>query len=215
MPITLLIQRAPGAYDRYEVPFQEGMSILDAVKSVGQRVPDLAYRWECGQGICGVCTMRINGTPALSCTTLAKPDASYTLEPIPGFPVDKDLLVDFTPRLENMLDVKPYLVEGGKPIESKAEADASKLLRSCIECMACVAVCPVSLKTANADALAMVKLARFALDPRDGENRHEIAQNAGLDVYTKTCPGCRACADICPRQIDVYEDAVKVLTQLE
>ncbi|HLY26318.1 MAG TPA: 2Fe-2S iron-sulfur cluster-binding protein [Aggregatilineales bacterium] len=215
MSITLLIQRASGAYDRYEVSYQEGMSVLDAVKSIGQRVPDLAYRWECGQGICGVCTIRINGAPALSCTTLARPDTSYTLEPIPGFPVEKDLLVDYTPRLEKLLDVKPYLIEGGQPIATKAEADASKLLRSCIECMACVAVCPVSLKTANADALAMVKLARFALDPRDGEDRREMAEEAGLDVYTKTCPSCRACATICPRQIDVYEHAVKVLAETQ
>src|SRR5882724_8405532 len=96
--IILLIQRESGVYDRVEVPFREGMSVLDPVKVIGHSVPDLAYRWECGQGICGVCTMMINGKPALSCTTLIQPDVTYTLEPLAGFPVEKDLLVDFTPR---------------------------------------------------------------------------------------------------------------------
>jgi succinate dehydrogenase/fumarate reductase iron-sulfur protein len=218
MAITLRVQRGTDrdnvTFDSYEVPYREGMSVLDALKQAGHEVHDLAYRWECGQGICGVCTMMINGRAALSCTTLCKTDESYTLEPLVGHPVDKDLLVDFVPRYDKFNSIVPFLQEGGEPIESKAEADASKLLRSCVECWACVAVCPVSLNTDNADALSMVKLARFATDPRDGADRVQMAQEAGLQIYSKTCPSCRACADICPRNIDVYEDAVLVLTDL-
>jgi succinate dehydrogenase/fumarate reductase iron-sulfur protein len=213
MAITIKVQRGAGTYDTYDVPYREGMSVLDALKQAGHEVHDLAYRWECGQGICGVCTMMINGRAALSCTTLCQPDESYTLDPLVGHPVDKDLLVDFAPRYDRLMEVDPFLKEGGNPIESKAEADASKLLRSCVECWACVAVCPVSLKTDNADALGMVKLARFATDPRDGVDRIQMAEDAGLQVYTKSCPTCRACMDICPRGIDVYEDAVLVLAE--
>jgi succinate dehydrogenase/fumarate reductase iron-sulfur protein len=208
-----MIQREPGAYDRFEVFYREGMSVLDALKQIGHSTPNLAYRWECGQGICGVCTMMINGAPALSCTTLLREDTTYTLQPLAGFPVEKDLLVDFQPRVEKMLEVKPYLIEGGAPIETKAQADQSKLLRACIESYACVAVCPVSLNTQNADALSIVKLARFALDPRDGVDRPQMARDHGLELYTKTCPTCRACMDVCPKQIDVYVDAVQVLAK--
>jgi fumarate reductase iron-sulfur subunit len=211
MPITLVIQRNPEVYDQFSVPYREGMLVLDALKHVGHIVPDLAYRWECGQGICGVCTLTINDAPALACTALVQDNASYVLEPLAGFPAEKDLLINVAPRLEQMQTIAPYLIEGGRPIASKAEADQSKLLRSCIECGACVSVCPVSREPDHADALSMVKLARFALDPRDGADRREIAAEHGLDVYAATCPSCRACMDVCPKGIDVFIHAVQML----
>jgi fumarate reductase (CoM/CoB) subunit B len=152
---------------------------------------------------------------------LAKPGNTYTCEPLEGFPVKKDLVVNLAPATANMLQVQPWLVEGGKPIESRAEADASKKVRTCVECWACVTVCPVSAPVIIADsdegthALGMVKLARFALDPRDGANRAELGAQANLAAYAATCPTCRRCADVCPKDIDVYLDAVQVLEKIE
>lgn len=214
MPNTtqISIRRSVDTIQTFDVPHHEGMSILDALKHIStEQSPDLAYRWECSQGVCGVCTMLINGRPALSCAVTAQPGTEYLLEPLPGFPIKKDLVIDLTPRLNGLLDVQPYLVDGGRAIETYAEAEASKKVRSCIECWGCVSVCPVSLNTDNADALSMVKLARFALDPRDGADRAEIAAAHGLDTYSATCPTCRRCMDVCPKGIDVYIDAIKVL----
>jgi succinate dehydrogenase/fumarate reductase iron-sulfur protein len=211
--ITLSIQRASGEYAKFEVEHREGMSILDALREISADGADIAYRWECGgQGICGVCTMNINGTPKLACTTHAQPGGSYTLEPLEGFPIEKDLLVDFAPRITQMDAIQPYLVEGGAPIETKAQADAGKLQRSCIESWACLAVCPVSLETDAMHAVGMLKLARFELDPRDGADRAALAEKFGIEKYAQTCPSCRRCMDICPKGIDIYVDAIQVLT---
>ncbi len=213
MDIKISIRRAHDAIATFRVPHQDGMSLLDALRWISAHAaPDLAYRWECGgQRICGVCTMRVNGEPLLSCAVTVAPGTDYLLEPLAGFPIAKDLIVDLTSRLDALQYVNPYLTPGGEPIRSHEDADASKLLRSCVECWACVSVCPISLNTDHADALGMVKLARFARDPRDGADRPALAAQAGLDVYTRTCPSCRACMDVCPKAIDVYLDAVKVL----
>jgi succinate dehydrogenase/fumarate reductase iron-sulfur protein len=155
--------------------------------------------------------MMINGRAALSCTTLADPGGVYTCEPLTNFPVKRDLVVDLTPKIDQMRPFHPYLIEGGHPVQSREEAEAGKKLRTCVECWACVAVCPISL-TAPAHALMMVKLARFELDPRDGADRREEAQRGGLDAYTAQCASCRACESVCPKGIDVFIDAIQVLT---
>lgn len=216
--ISLSIRRDADTIQTFTVPYSDGMSVLDALKYLSSHdADDLAFRWECGQGMCGVCTMMVNGSPALSCMVLAQPGSTYTCEPLAGFPIKKDLVVNLEPATENMLHVQPWLIEGGKSIESRTEAEASKKVRTCVECWACVSVCPVSApvliseSSGGTHALGMVKLARFALDPRDGANRAELAQVANLSVFASTCPTCRRCADVCPKDIDVYIDAVQVL----
>jgi len=213
MTFQLSVRRNSNLIQAFQVAFRPGMSILDALREISASdAPDLAYRWECGgQRICGVCTIKVNGQPALSCGVLVQPDTDYLLEPLDGFPIEHDLIVDLHERLDALNVHQPYLIDGGKPIETRAEAEASKHLRTCIECWACVSVCPVSLNTDNAHALSMVKLARFALDPRDGADRTALAHDAGLDVYSATCPSCRKCETVCPKDIDIFIDAIQVL----
>jgi succinate dehydrogenase/fumarate reductase iron-sulfur protein len=209
---TLTILRGD-ARQSFTVPYESGMSVLDGLKylSIGQ-ADDLAFRWECGQSICGVCTMMINGQPALSCGVLMQPGGVYVCEPLVGFPVKKDLVVDLGPATDSMLAVQPYVLNGGRPIATQAEAEASKKLRMCVECWACVSICPVSAAGEAAHALSIVKLARLAQDPRDGSDRRATARLFGLQDYESTCSSCRRCADVCPKGIDVFLDAVQVLT---
>lgn len=210
--IQLTIRRDASMPQSYTVPYSEGMSVLDALKWLSSHdADDLAFRWECGQGMCGVCTMMINGAAALSCAVLAHPGGTYLCEPLSNFPLKKDLVVDLDPAIAAMMHVEPYLIAGGRPIESRQDAEASKKLRTCVECWACVAVCPVSAGGDTTHALSMVKLARFALDPRDGADRYQSAADHGLDAYSAACPTCRQCADVCPKGIDVYIDAIQVL----
>jgi len=213
---TLTIQRTAAQPSTFTVPYTEGMSILDALKLISAgEAPDLAYRWECGgQRICGVCAIRVDGAPVLACGMAAQPDRAYQLAPLEGFSVEQDLVIDLSGWLDRLKARQPYLIDGGRPIASQAEAEASKHLRSCIECWACVSVCPVSHASDDTHALGMVKLARFALDPRDGADRHALAVQAELDTYSATCPTCRRCADVCPKAIDVYTDAIQVLEHI-
>lgn len=82
-------------YKTYEVPFEEGMSAMDALDYIYQNQDGtLAYydHAGCSLGICGRCTGKVNGKPGLVCQTPVKGD--ITLEPLNEEKVLKDLVVE-------------------------------------------------------------------------------------------------------------------------
>jgi len=81
-------------YQAYQVPFEDGMSALNALDYIYQNLDGtLAYydHAACGLGICARCTGVINGKPGLFCQTVLRGDV--TLEPISKTRVVKDLVV--------------------------------------------------------------------------------------------------------------------------
>jgi succinate dehydrogenase/fumarate reductase iron-sulfur protein len=196
----------------YEVPFSIGLTLLDALRFIQTSLdPTLAFRWECRKATCGVCTVALNGQPVLACQARLDTQVHATVTPMANFPVIKDLVVDLRPALHRLALVRPCLEPGEETIESKAEADLSRSLRSCIECWACVSVCPVIRGNPQtiADPVGMVRLARFALDKRDRLDRRELAVKLGLDRYN--CAECRLCVDVCPKGIRVPDEAIAAL----
>jgi succinate dehydrogenase / fumarate reductase iron-sulfur subunit len=80
---------------RYEVAVEEGATVLDLLHIISCVEPDLAYTvHHCKTGVCGGCRMVINGKQRFACRSLVK-DFEIRLEPAPGAPIIKDLLVDF------------------------------------------------------------------------------------------------------------------------
>lgn len=80
-------------YDVFEVPYVEGMSVLNALTYIYENLdPTLALPYSCRIGRCGLCTLTVNGKAALACTTLVKGD--IVVEPLPLFEVIKDLVYD-------------------------------------------------------------------------------------------------------------------------
>ena len=82
-------------YKTYEVPFEEGMSAMDALDYIYQNQDGtLAYydHAGCSLGICGRCTAKINGKPGLLCQTRVEGD--ITLEPLNQEKVLKDLVIE-------------------------------------------------------------------------------------------------------------------------
>ncbi len=81
----------------YEVDVREGSTVLELLHCLSGREPGLAYSTHhCKMGVCGGCTMLINGRKGLACRTFVTGPELY-LEPAPGLPVIKDLLVDLLP----------------------------------------------------------------------------------------------------------------------
>ena len=198
--------------ENYGVPYTPGMTLLDALMFIQSNFdPTLAFRWECRKATCGSCAVMLNGRPVPACQTRLDPQIDTFVTPLANFPVIKDLVVDLQPALDRLSLVKPYLVPNESIIRSKTEADLSRRLRSCIECWACVAVCPVPQNhpSGTADPVGMVQLARFALDKRDALDRRGKAIELGLDKYN--CADCQQCVGICPKQINIPEDSISVL----
>lgn len=82
-------------YNSYEVPFQEGMSAMNALDYIYQNIDSsLAYydHAGCDLGVCGRCTGRINGKPGLFCQTIID-TTDIILEPLSKENVLKDLVM--------------------------------------------------------------------------------------------------------------------------
>jgi succinate dehydrogenase/fumarate reductase-like Fe-S protein len=84
-------------YVTYEVPFQEGLLLLTAIKYVRDHIDDtLAFRdYCCGCSWCMSCTMMVDGKGMRTCSRVLHPGENILVEPMKGYPVIKDLAVDF------------------------------------------------------------------------------------------------------------------------
>jgi len=78
----------------YEVDAPQGSTVLDVLRIISRTDPGLAYTsHHCKLGVCGGCTMLINGRGGLACRTFVDGPELH-LAPAPGLPVIKDILVD-------------------------------------------------------------------------------------------------------------------------
>jgi succinate dehydrogenase/fumarate reductase-like Fe-S protein len=84
----------PPHWAQYQAEVEEGATVLDLLRSISRQDPGLAHTaHHCKLGICAGCRMVINGRKRLACRTLVR-SPQIRLEPAPGLPVIKDLLVD-------------------------------------------------------------------------------------------------------------------------
>jgi succinate dehydrogenase/fumarate reductase-like Fe-S protein len=90
------IDRAP-TYKNYQVPWREGLLLLSALKYVRDNLDEtLAFRdYCCGCSWCMSCIMMVDGKGMRTCSRVLNPGESLLVEPMKGFPIIKDLAVDF------------------------------------------------------------------------------------------------------------------------
>ena len=105
--ITLRVARgAPGEGRRIEshdVPYRDGMSVLDAVMWVRSHVDSsLAIRYSCiNANACKECMVMVNGKTEYACTARLSRNHT-TVEPLANKPLIKDLVTDIVPPKENL-----------------------------------------------------------------------------------------------------------------
>ncbi|NNJ55778.1 MAG: succinate dehydrogenase/fumarate reductase iron-sulfur subunit, partial [Bacteroidia bacterium] len=202
MNLTLKIWRQNGPQDKgkmvdYKVSdISEHMSFLEMMdvlneKLVNEGAEPIAFDHDCREGICGTCSMFINGeahgpskgttTCQLHMRTFNDGDTIY-IEPFraKAFPVIKDLVVDRT-SFERIQQAGGYVSvntsgntqdANSLPIP-KANADLSMDAAACIGCGACVATC----KNSSAMLFVGAKISQYALLPQGQVEASERAQN--------------------------------------
>ncbi len=204
-------------YDAYEVPRAPHMRIIEVLDYVYETLAeDIAYRWLCSTKKCGACAVMVNGAPKLACWEPA--EADMTIEPLANYPVIRDLVTDRGPYQEQLAAISPLLVRkepyGGFP-EPLTEGDAAAgyHLRDCLQCLACMAVCPVLAQPGSefAGPATLVALAELALDPRDGADRALLAEDVG---HVFQCVSCYQCDQACPTDIPIVAEAIEPLKRL-
>ncbi|MGV6850547.1 MAG: succinate dehydrogenase iron-sulfur subunit [bacterium] len=126
-----------------------GPMLLDALLKIKNEIDSsLTFRRSCREGICGSCSMNINGTNTLACTTALDelPD-TVTVYPLPHMDVVKDLVPDLTHFYAQYQSTKPWMrTQSAAPdrerLQSPEERKQLDGLYECILCASCSTSCP-------------------------------------------------------------------------
>ena len=200
--------------ESFNIPKKDKMKILDALNYINQNYnANLAYRCSCRAGQCGSCALKINGRVVLACKAEIEEDA--VIEPL-DFDVIKDLVVDRSKFDDKVGELDLYLEDECSIPECPAvmdpkEYEDTKKIRSCIECLSCLSACPVVKETSEfAGPYFMRYISKFALDPRDCEDR----ASEGFDEGLYCCTSCGKCVEVCPKEINTFGAAIEKLREI-
>lgn len=92
--VNIKLKRQNQIYDEFEVPFEEGMSILSALQYIYENLDrTIAYPvCLCRMGKCGACIMQVNGKAQLGCAVKLAAGEVYVIETVANKEVIKDLI---------------------------------------------------------------------------------------------------------------------------
>ncbi len=204
-------------FEEYQVQVEGTDRVLDALNQIKwTQDGTLTYRRSCAHGICGSDAMRINGRNRLACKILMKDlGKRITVEPLIGFKVEKDLLVDMEPFFDAYKSIKPYLIaddapSSGERRQSQEERERFDDTTKCILCAACTSSCPITWTSDDyVGPAAIVNAHRFIFDSRDkGASQRLQILNRQSGVFR--CRTVFNCTDACPRDIKVTEAIMQV-----
>jgi succinate dehydrogenase / fumarate reductase, iron-sulfur subunit len=217
MQVTLKILRynpevdSKPHFETYTVEQEPNDRVLDAMNSVKwYHDGSLTYRRSCAHGVCGSDAMRINGRNRLACKLLIQDvGTSITLEPLLGFRVIKDLVVDMEPFFASYRAIKPFLINDDQPpagrerLQSPEDRDRIDDTSKCILCAACTTACPITWTNEEfIGPAAIVQAHRFIYDSRDhGADQRLAVLNDKSGVWR--CRTIFNCTDACPREIKI------------
>ena len=229
MKITLKVWRqkdqlSKGAFKTYELnDVSSDMSFLEMFDVLNNDLilkgeEPIAFDHDCREGICGACSMYINGRPhgPLQTTTCQLHMRTFhdgetiTVEPwrAKAFPVIKDLVVD-RQAFDRIQQAGGYISvnTGGVPDANeiaipKTNADKAFDAAACIQCGACVAAC----KNSSAMLFVSAKVSQLALLPQGQPERktrvERMVQQMDAEGFG-SCTNTLACEAECPKGISV------------
>lgn len=200
------------------------MSFLEMLDVVNEELikrgdEQIAFDHDCREGICGMCSLVINGTPhgPLKATTTCqlhmrsfKDGDTITIEPwrASAFPVIKDLVVDRS-AFDRIIQAGGYVSvsTGGAPDGNaipvpKEDADKAFDAAACIGCGACVAAC----KNASAMLFVSAKISHLSLLPQGKveETRRVLNMIEQMDAEGfGNCTNIGSCEAACPKEISL------------
>jgi len=165
------------------------------------------FNYGCRSGICGNCSVRVNGVETLACIkTIQDNDI---VQPLSNLPVLKDLVVDTKNIREKLHLAKSFLISKSDVIISENDIDDIESESSCILCNSCYSSCPVY--SVNSDFLgpfALVRVYRYLKDKKESctTTKLDAIQTAGI----WDCTLCGACNIVCPQNIDIKGDILQL-----
>lgn len=230
MKITLKVWRqksgtTPGEFKTYTMnEVSEDMSFLEMFDVLNEELvrtgdDPIAFDHDCREGICGMCSMYINGRahgPLTGTTTCQlhmrhfKDGDTIYVEPwrASAFPIIKDLMVDRS-AFDRVIQAGGFIsVNTGNAVDAnslpipKPDADKAFDAAACIGCGACVATC----KNASAMLFVSAKVSQLALLPQGQPERHirvkKMVEAMDAEGFGN-CTNTGACEVECPKEISL------------
>lgn len=221
-------QRGPkekGAFKNYRLEnVSTDSSFLEMIDMLNEQLVEnheepVVYDHDCREGICGMCSMYINGHPhgpdedVTTCQLHMRKfhnEETITIEPwrSRGFPVIRDLMVDRT-AFDKIMQAGGYVScgTGGVPDANaipipKEKADLAMDAASCIGCGACVAAC----KNGSAMLFVSAKVAQLDYLPQgrlESEKRAKNMISKMNELGFGNCTNTGACEAECPKNISI------------
>lgn len=230
MNLTLRVWRQKnandaGSFETYKVKnISSEMSFLEMFDVLNEELitegkDPIAFDHDCREGICGSCSMYVNGRPhgPWSANTVCQlhmrayhDGDTITVEPwrANAFPVIKDLVVDRS-AFDRIIQAGGYIsVNTGNAVDANAipvekhKADNAFAAAACIGCGACVAAC----KNSSALLFVSAKVAHLAQLPQGGPERKKRAINMVAQMDKEgfgACTNTQACEAVCPKEISI------------
>ena len=218
--------KAKGAFETYKLQnISQGSSFLEMLDVLNEQLVNkerkepIAFDHDCREGICGMCSLYINGHPHGPDTAVTtcqlhmrrfNDGDTITIEPwrSHAFPVIKDLVVDRR-AYDKIMQAGGYIsVNTGCGVDanaipiSKVAADEAMDAASCIGCGACAAAC----KNGSAMLFVSAKVSQLALLP---QGKIEAARRAKAmlgkmdELGFGNCTNTGACAAECPKSVSL------------
>ena len=167
----------------------------------------LTFDMGCRSGVCGCCSVRVNGKETLACMHEVK--SGDIIEPLRYYEVKKDLLVDKSKALNLIKEAKTTIKEYKKVVLTKEDEEKTKIQTDCILCSSCYSACPVVEVNGNfLGPFALTRAYRYVVDKRDS-NYKEIIDTIQRDGIWD-CTLCNECTLVCPMGIDPKGDIIKL-----
>src|SRR6185295_18450907 len=218
-------QNAVGGFKTYTTPaLNENMSFLEMLDVVNEELASkgeepIAFDHDCREGICGTCSLVIDGKPhgphrgVATCQTYMrsfKDGDEIVVEPFRAraFPLLKDLVVDRR-SFDRIIQAGGFISvrTGGAPDANavpvpKETADLAMDAAQCIGCGACVAAC----KNASAMLFVAAKVSQLNLLPQGQPEKYRRVQGMVERMDAEGFGACTvtgACEAVCPKEISL------------
>lgn len=207
--------------DTYDVDLDTcGPMVLDALIKIKSEIdPTLTFRRSCREGICGSCSMNIDGGNTLACIkAISDVKGDIKVYPLPHMEVVKDLVPDLTNFYAQYASVKPWMQSDTPPppdrerLQSKEDREQLEGLEECILCACCSTSCPSYWWNSDRylGPAALLSAYRWIADSRDeatGERLDELEDP--FKLYR--CHTIMNCTNSCPKGLN----PAKAITEIK
>ena len=200
--MQIKIKRDKG-FKEFEVPFNS-TTLLQALYHIKNHTDNsLTFSSNCRSGICGTCSVRVNGKEVLACATMI--ENADMIEPLRYHEIQRDLKVNKQKVRETLKQSTAWLKQNQEISITDKEVALTEKQSDCILCDSCFSACPVLEVNPNfIGPFALTRVYRYTADPREANIKSSIDAIQQNGIWD--CTLCGECTTVCPQGIDPKMD---------